>query len=147
MKPRVDHIHITVEDLGRAEKFYDRLLPLLGFDTKLKEADRVPSHEYKIVEYHHNLISIGLVNQRKAYSREKPSRRKARALHHLAFHAENREEVDAVYEEVRKLPAEIVHKPQYYPDYCPDYYAFFFKDSEGIEYEVTSFDRDRYFPA
>ena len=147
MKPRVDHIHITVEDLGHAEKFYDRLLPLLGFDTKLKEADRVPAHEYKIIEYHHNLISIGLVNQRKAYSREKPSRRKAGALHHLAFHAENREEVDAVYEEVRKLPTEIIHKPQYYPDYCPDYYAFFFKDSEGIEYEITSFDRNRYFPA
>ena len=147
MKPPVDHIHITVEDLERAEKFYDRLLPLLGFDTKLKEADRVPGHEYKIIEYHHNLISIGLVNQRKACSREKPSRRKAGALHHLAFHAENREEVDAVYEEVRKLPTEIIHKPQYYPDYCPDYYAFFFKDSEGIEYEITSFDRDRYFPA
>ena len=90
MKPRVDHIHITVEDLGRAEKFYDRLLPLLGFDTKLKETDLVPAHEYKIIEYHHNLISIGLVNQRKAYSGEKPSRRKAGALHHLAFHAENR---------------------------------------------------------
>ena len=80
MKPCVDHIHITVEDLGRAEKFYDRLLPLLGFDTKLKETDLVPAHEYKIIEYHHNLISIGLVNQRKAYSRENPSRRKAGVL-------------------------------------------------------------------
>ena len=56
MKPRVDHIHITVEDLGRAEKFYDRLLPLLGFDTKLKETDRVPGHEYKIIEYHFHRI-------------------------------------------------------------------------------------------
>lgn len=47
---------------------------------------------------------------------------------------------------IDELPAQIIHSPQYYPAYCSDYYALFFKDSEGIEYEIVSFDRGHYFP-
>lgn len=61
MKPIIDHIHITVADLDRAEAFYDSFLPLLGFDLQLKEHDEVPKHEYRIVEYHHASLSIGIV--------------------------------------------------------------------------------------
>ena len=146
MKPVLDHIHITVENLERAESFYDQLLPLLGFDLSLKEWDCVPEHEYKIVEYHHSSLSIGIVNQRSAYKNERPSRRKSGALHHIAFHADNPAEVDSLYLKIKGLPANIVHPPKFYPEYCPDYYAFFFKDSEGIEYEIVSFDRQKYFP-
>lgn len=142
----IDHIHITVADLERAEKFYDRLLPLLGFDLSLKEHDSVAEHEYQIVEYHSGSFSLGLVNQRLAFQGEKPSRRKAGALHHLAFRADSPAQVDELYERIRRLPALIVHSPRLYPEYCPDYYAFFFKDSEGIEYEIVSFGRKQYFP-
>ena len=132
-----------MEDLDRAETFYDRLLPL---DLTREERDAVPEHEYRLVEYHSAWLSIGLVSRRSAYAGERPSRRRAGALHHLAFWAESREEVDALYGAVRALPAVIVHPPQLYPEYCPDYYALFFKDSEGIEYEIVSYDRGRYFP-
>ncbi len=30
MKPIIEHINIAVWDLDRAEKFYDKLMPLLG---------------------------------------------------------------------------------------------------------------------
>ena len=147
IKPRIDHIHITVGDLERAERYYDRLLPLLGFDLSLKEHDHVPEHEYHIVEYHDRAFSIGLVNQREAYRGEKPSRRKAGALHHLAFRADGKAEVDALYEKIREIPQTVVvHAPRYYPEYAADYYALFFKDPEGIEYEIVSLDREKYFP-
>lgn len=147
IQPRIDHIHITVEDLDRAEAYYDRLLPLLGFDLSRKEHDSVPEHAYHIVEYHNRVFSIGLVNQREAYRGEKLSRRRAGALHHLAFRAESPEAVDALYEKIREIPqTAVVHAPQYYPEYASDYYAVFFKDSEGIEYEIVSFDREKYFP-
>lgn len=94
MLPMIDHIHITVEDIDRTERFYDKLLPLLGFDLSLKEYDAVPENEYRIVEYHHNLLSIGIVNQRTAYKAEKMSRRKAGALHHIAFHADSAAAID-----------------------------------------------------
>lgn len=146
MEPLIDHIHITVENLGRAERYYDQLLPLLGFDPSLKEHDSEPEHEYHIVEYHSNALSIGLVNRRDAYKYEKVSRRRAGALHHLAFHAGSPEEVDALYLKIKEIPSVIVHGAKYYPEYCPDYYAFFFKDSEGIEYEIVHFNRAEYFP-
>lgn len=56
MQPIIDHIDITVEDLERAESFYDKLLPILGFDISTKEYTEVPEHEYKIVEYHNNIF-------------------------------------------------------------------------------------------
>lgn len=146
MLPMIDHIHITVEDFDRAERFYDKLLPLLGFDLSLKEYDAVPENDYRIVEYHHNLLSIGIVNQREAYKTEKTSRRKAGALHHIAFQVDSAAVINELYEKIKKIPATIIHAPQYYPEYCPDYYALFFKDSEGIEFELVSFDRKRYFP-
>lgn len=98
------------------------------------------------MEYHHHNFSFGLVNQSDVYKNEKLSRRKAGALHHLAFHADSPAKVDSLYLKIRELPAQIIHSPQYYPEYCSDYYALFFKDSEGIEYEIVSFDRGHYFP-
>ena len=145
MKPVIDHIHVTVADLERAEKFYDRLLPLLGFDLANKERDAVPEHEYRIVEYHSSNFSFGIVSPRPAYKDERINRRKPGALHHLAFRVDSCVEVDKLYLQVKALGAKIVHEPQLYPEYCKDYYAFFFKDSEGIEYEIVHFDRGNYF--
>ena len=34
MEPIIDHIEITVKDMGVAVPFYDKLLPLLGFDAQ-----------------------------------------------------------------------------------------------------------------
>ena len=145
MLPIIDHIHITVTNLKRAEKFYDELLSILGFDISLKEFDSIPEHDYEIIEYHHSCLSIGIVSQRKEYVDDKVSRRRAGSLHHLAFQAKSQDEVDSIYEQVKAIGATIIHKPQYYLEYCSDYYAFFFKDSEGIEYEIVSFARQHYF--
>lgn len=55
MQPAIDHIHITVSDLERTERFYDRFLPLLGFDLEPKETAQVPEHEYRItLVFHQN---------------------------------------------------------------------------------------------
>ena len=42
MKPIIDHIQITVKDLKIAEPFYDKLMPVLGFDLSRKKPK---SHE------------------------------------------------------------------------------------------------------
>ena len=74
MRPIVDHIHITVEDIDRGEKFYDMFLPIVGFDISLKEYNSVPEHEYRLVEYHSKWLSIGIVNRREAYKDDTLSR-------------------------------------------------------------------------
>ena len=94
---------------------------------------------------HSRWLSIGIVNRREAYRDDTLSRRRAGAVHHIAFRASTPEEVDQMYLKIREIPAAIVHAPRYYPEYCPDYYAVFFKDSEGIEYEIVSFEREKHF--
>ena len=55
-------------------------------------------------------------------------------------------EVDRLFAAVSSLAgARIVSEPRQYPEYAPDYYAFFFKDPEGIKWEVVHFDKGRYF--
>ena len=141
MQPVIDHIYITVQNIDRAEKFYDKFLPIVGFDIRLKGRYSVPEHEYTAIEYRNINFTLAIVNQRKEYSEEKFSKRKAGALNHMAFRAPSKEEVDAAYNKVKELQCTITHEPKYYPEYCSDYYAFFFKDSEGIEYEIVSYNR------
>ena len=38
MEPIIDHIEITVRDISVAVRFYDRLLPLLGFDLSIRSS-------------------------------------------------------------------------------------------------------------
>lgn len=65
------------------------------------------------------------------------SRRKPGALHHLAFKAESRAEVDELHSQLKEIGAVIVSGPKLHPEYSPTYYAVFFKDLEGIKYEIV----------
>jgi hypothetical protein len=42
-----------------------------------------------------------------------------------------------IYEKLIEIDANIVSAPRSYPEYDPDYYAVYFKDLEGIKYEVV----------
>lgn len=50
---------------------------------------------------------------------------------------ESRAEVDGLHEELKAIGAEIVGGPKLWPEHGPDYYAVFFKDLEGIKYEIV----------
>ena len=137
MKPIIDHIQITVKNLDEAERFYDRFLPIVGFDAKKKVKVYIQEHDFHVVEYSHELLAFALTSPREAFKDEAIHRRKPGALHHLAFKADSRAEVDSAYEELKKIGANIVTKPQLYPEYSPTYYAVFFKDLENIKYEIV----------
>ena len=51
MEPIIDHTQITVKDMSIAEPFYDKLLPLLGFDVQRKVSAVIEEHEFHVVEY------------------------------------------------------------------------------------------------
>src|SRR3972149_8471557 len=138
MKPVVDHIQITVRNLRVAIPFYDKLMPLLGFDPKRRTSAVIDEHEFHVVEYTHPLLSFAISSPRRAFKDETINRRKPGALHHLAFKAESRAEVDRLYTELREIGATIVSAPRAYPEHTPPgYYALYFKDLEGIKYEVV----------
>ncbi len=137
MKPIVDHIQITVKDMKKAEPFYDKLMPILGYDLGRKISAVIEEHDLYVVEYLHDIMDFGICSPRTAFVNDTVHRRKPGAMHHLAFRAESREEVDGLYQEIRRIGADIVHAPRIFPEHGPDYYALFFKDPDGIKYEIV----------
>ena len=137
MKPVIDHIQITVKDLKAAEPFYDKFLSILGFDISLKKKGRVTQHDFDVIEYQHPLLLFGINSPRDAFREDAIHRRKPGALHHLAFKAESLKEVDHVYLQLKEAGANIVDGPNFFPQHGKNYYAVYFKDLEGIKYEIV----------
>jgi len=138
MEPIIDHVQITVRDMDVAVPFYDRFLPLLGFDPKSRTSAVIEEHEFHVVEYSHPRLAFAITSPRPVFAEEIVHRRKPGSLHHLAFRAGSRTEVNRLYDEMQKIGAIIVSAPREYPEYTPaHYYAFFFKDPEGIKYEIV----------
>ena len=138
MEPIIDHIQITVRDMDVAVPFYDKFLPLLGFDLRSRSTAVIEDHEFHVVEYSHPRLGFAITSPRPAVAADAVHRRKPGALHHLAFKAESRAEVDRLFSELKEIGAVIVSEPRDYPEYTPQpYYALFFKDLEGIKYEIV----------
>ena len=138
MEPIIDHIQITVKDMTTAVPFYDKLLPLFGFDIRNKVSAVIEDHEFHVVEYTHPRLIFAITSPRSVFADETINRRKPGALHHLAFKAESRAEVDRLCCQLKEIGAVISSEPRNYPEYTPQpYYALFFKDLEGIKYEIV----------
>ncbi len=138
MEPIVDHIEITVRDMATAVPFYDRFLPLLGFDLAHRGEAIIEEHEKHVVSYEHPRMGFAITSPLRAFADEAINRRKPGSLHHLAFRASSRAEVDRLHLELEAIGATIVCAPREYPEYTPaGYYAVFFKDPEGIKYEIV----------
>lgn len=138
MKPIIDHIQITVKDLKVAEEFYDKFLPVIGFDVNKKVTAFIEEHDFHVIEYTHDLLSFAITSPREIFRNTSVNRRKPGALHHLAFKASSRQEVDSAYDELVRIGANIVSGPGFFPEYSENYYAVFFKDKENIKYEIVS---------
>jgi len=138
VEPIIDHIQITVKDMSLAVPFYEKFLPLLGFDPSKEGVAFIKEHEFHVVEWKHPRLCFAITSPRSAFADDTINRRKPGALHHLAFKAASRDEVDRLHDEIRKIGATIVRPPQEYPEYTPPgYYAVYFKDVEGIKYEIV----------
>ena len=76
MRPRIDHLDITVKDLDREEVFYDALLPLLGFELTMKAKGDEPAYEYRAVDYSGAEFSLSLICPRPDFAEETVCRRR-----------------------------------------------------------------------
>ncbi len=137
MEPIIDHIQITVRDMGVAVPFYDRLLPLLGFDPRRRVDATIEAHDFHVVDYTHPRLGFAITSPRGAFASETVHRRRPGSLHHLAFKAGSRAEVDRLHAALEEIGANIVSGPKLHPEYGPNYYAVFFKDPDGIKYELV----------
>jgi catechol 2,3-dioxygenase-like lactoylglutathione lyase family enzyme len=139
MEPTISHIEITVRDMQKAVPFYDKLLPLFGFDLAQRSSATFAAHDKHVVSYEHPKLSIAITSPRREYAHEPVHRRRPGSMHHLAFKVDSRSEVDRLHDQLLEIGAEVVIPPREFPEYTPSgYYALFFKDPDGIRYEVVT---------
>ena len=120
---RFDHIDLRVNDFQRAQRFYVKILPALGFTrdksdqewgTFYAETKGVPTEFFGFIEDK---------NHRPNESR-------------IAFWAESNDEVDRIAQVVREAGGKNLEGPQIWAEYTPGYYALFFEDPDGNKLEV-----------
>src|ERR671927_405335 len=85
---------------------------------------------------HHVDLVVSSIERSLPFYSDLPHDRYAVGLHHLAFEADSRAQVDELAEWVRSQSVEIESEPQEYA-YMPGYYAVFFYDPDGIKLEVV----------
>lgn len=128
------HIGINVPDLVLAKRYYDRLMPLLGFEEFFSASDEfayMPANGKRGA-----FIFFYPSAARSPFSRDQTG------LQHLAFMVRTRADVDTAHALAVELGSDSVHEPQPWPQYPQPYFAAFWLDPFGIMLEaVCHYDR------
>ena len=128
------HVDLVCRDLERSLAFYAAVLGPLGLET---EPFLVPGERGEQIHYlRFPTPGSGSLGLRQALSTQE-FELYAPGLHHLAFAAETRADVDAAHAAAVAAGAEILHAPRLWPEYHPAYYATFFLDPEGFRIEIA----------
>ena len=129
------HLGINVPDLSVAKRYYDALMPLVGFEPffhaddefAFRPADNKPG----------TYLFFYPVTETGGYSAQRTG------LQHLAFIVRRRSLVHTVHDHVMQIGGAVIYPPQYFPQYPGHYYATFWYDPFGIKLEaVCHHDRD-----
>ncbi len=129
----IDHIYISVQDMKVSEAFYDKVMFELGFRKNTFEIDG--EHHVQFFCRHFGFV-IRPSNSNLAHNPYNSG------LHHLCLRVGNKQDVYDTAERLLKIGIAIT-PPSHYPEYAPDYYAFTFKDPDGIRLEVTNYRQER----
>lgn len=124
---KVSHIEIYVSDYSKSIRFYDLILPFIGWRRLVCQTSHTTftDGESKIV----------FCPVEEKYL-EQGYHRKRAGLNHLAFFADSKDQVDKLYEEILK-PRDITCLYEGKPTGDLEYYAVFFEDPDRIKVEVV----------
>lgn len=122
------HVDLTVTDLETSVDFYHQVLTELGFERVPIHPGDAPCWEIR------DAPAFGIALHR-ARSGARHDRFTA-GLHHLAFRAGSRAEVDRFFRFLTGCNIQVLDAPAEY-DYTPGYYAVFFADPDGLKLELV----------
>ena len=126
----VHHVDLVVSSIERSLPFYSDLLGPLGYHR----VSEVEGERGETIWY---IAGPGTaVGLREGQSGPVPYDRYSVGLHHLAFEARSRADVDERAEWLLAQGAELESEPQEYA-YTPGYYAVFFYDPDGLKLEIV----------
>ncbi|MGS1015498.1 VOC family protein [Allosphingosinicella humi] len=126
------HIDLNVSDIAAAKRVYGPVLEFLGYRCVKDEATGC---EWDLADEGRG-ASLGLRAcdpALKAYAHS----RYAPGLHHLAWRAASREDVDRLHDLLVARGIKVLDPPAHYPQYSGDYYAVFFEDPDGMKLELV----------
>lgn len=134
MTPAVDHLDLVVSSLERSLDFYRGLLGPLGWE---RENTIAGERGERVVYLSRSGRDVALsLRERQSDVHPVPYDRYAVGVHHVAFAADSRDQVDERTAWLRRQGAEIESYPREY-DYSAGYYAVFFYDPDGIKLEIV----------
>ena len=125
------HIRITVADREGSVHFWSPVLAFLGFSLLDENADRVC--------FAAGPAGTGmrfLICQAPPEFRDDHFELGRPGLHHVAFAATGRGQVDELYDLLVALGAPTQGPPAFY-DYSPGYYAVYFRDPDNLKFELA----------
>jgi catechol 2,3-dioxygenase-like lactoylglutathione lyase family enzyme len=128
----MSHVRFTVTDIPRAERFYGAILGFMGYRLVEKSATRLAWAGWAATG---NLQWV-IVSAADPASLNKRHDRYSPGLHHFAWNADSREQVDRFHELLKEIGATVLDAPALY-DYEPGYYAVFFSDPDGLKLELV----------
>ncbi|NNL68228.1 MAG: bleomycin resistance protein [Myxococcales bacterium] len=136
MLPRgaINHLDLTVVDPEASAPFYEAVLGHLGYERVRVAGDDTPMWQHGAPGQQPFTIAL---QRASADGAKRPHDRRAPGLHHLAFHATSRAEVDALHTLLVERGERVRDAPAVYPDYAPGYYAVFFSDPDGLKLELV----------
>ena len=130
MRGSIHHIDLTVKSVQASRAFYQTVLGFMGFvivDDRPNFIDFQLAGQPCFV----GIATASGANATRAHDRYSPG------LHHLAWNAEDRADVDALYALLKSIGANVLDAPAEYPQYSAGYYAVFFTDPDGLKLEYV----------
>src|SRR5688572_21299647 len=106
----INHLDLTVSDLAVSVPFYDRVLAHLGFERLAPTGTGSARPVWHAKHASLRRFGIALCEASPA-QRGKRHDRYAPGLHHVAFHAASRDDVDALYRLLQGIDAMILDPP------------------------------------
>ncbi|MGG6295824.1 VOC family protein [Leptolyngbya sp. AN02str] len=122
----VSHVSLRVSDRDRSEQFYNPILQFLGYRPVARNTEFTQWWSPQ----------AGAFTLSFTAEAAHPAPAKALGLHHLAFHAESRQQVDTLYELLQALKAHVLSAPMEASAQA-GYYAVLFADPDGIQLELV----------
>ena len=131
----INHVSITVSDLPEAMKFFGPLLKFLGYTVGAVRRSRAGGDlTFNINESNGTAVNVW---QAKPELKDHRFEVYEPGLHHLAFNVQRHEQVDAAFELVRSLGAEILDGPGEFPFGPGGYYAVYFLGPDRLKFEIV----------
>lgn len=133
MRGFIHHIDLTVKDPWASAPFYDAVLGFMGYRRSSEDES---GFDWEHATSPDRLPGIGITralgpNAGRAHDRYSPG------LHHVAWSADARDDVDRLYRLLLDMKATVLDPPTDYPEYGKGYYAVMFADPDGLKLEFV----------